>query len=148
MRKVIFLFLFLSNFSFAAAVSAAIVLDEISPKQLVKRIEILKKLAPKLKSSERPKYLADATALSNRLSAISEFSALGEADKNILVANYESLRARAATIDEKICERVKRTGSNMTTTVCLTRQERAQIRADGQEKSRDLQRVRAVESRD
>ena len=148
MRKLIVLFLLLSQIAFAASAPAAIVLDEVSPKQLVKRVEILKKLAPKLKASERQDYLADATALSKRLSAISEFSSLADSDKNLVVTDYESLRARAATINEKVCERVRRTGSNMTTTVCMTRQERDQIRADGQARSRDLQAVRAVESRD
>ncbi len=148
MRKLIVLFLFLSQFVFAAAAPAVLVLDEVSPKQLVKRVEILKKLAPKLRSSERKDYLADATALARRLSGISDFAGLTEADKNLVVTDFESLRTRAASIEEKICERVKRTGSNMTTTVCMTRQEREQIRADGQARSRDLQGVRAVESRD
>ena len=122
MRKfaVLLICLLCSNLVFANAIPEAIVLEDVSPKQFVKRVSVLKKFAPRVKSDLRADYLADATSLSRRLSDISEFSELEASDQAKLLTDYESLRTRAADIDVKVCERVSRVGSNMMKTICIT----------------------------
>jgi hypothetical protein len=108
------------------ASAKAISLDETSPKQLLERVEKLQEQAENLDKRKQKAFLRDAEALSLKLSNVADFSDLNAAEKVLIVNAYESLRERGDgdAGSERVCERVKRIGSNMPTTVCMTRDQR------------------------
>ena len=125
--------------AYPALVSAkSISLDETSPKQLLERVEKLQEAAPNLDKRKQKAFLRDATALQLKLAKIADFSDLNAAEKVLIVNAYESLRERGDgdAGSERVCERVKRIGSNMPTTICMTRDERDNERELAREKMR------------
>ncbi len=125
---------FLISSSYANSKATELSLDKSSPSQVLQSIEQLQSRAEKLPASEKKKFLADATALSQRVSTLTSFENLQANERVEIVNAYEALRTRADGIEDsgrRICERVKRLGSNMTTTICLTKAERdrAQVAA-------------------
>lgn len=122
------------NFASAKSIS----LDETSPKQLIERVEKLQAQAPNLDRGKRKAFIRDAAALSLKLSQITDFSELNAAEKVQIANAYESLRERGdnGSGSKRVCERVKRLGSNMPTTVCMTRDQRDHEQELAREKMR------------
>jgi hypothetical protein len=123
----------------------ALILDETTPPALIKQVESMKQYAKEL-SGERVQreFLADLESLLNRLATVKSFSGMPANESTEIVNDYESLRARAdggdAESERRICERVRRTGTHMVTTICLTASERARNAEKAKESMIDLQR--------
>ena len=123
--------------SYASSKATELSLEKSSPTEVLESIEKLQSRADKLPVSEKKQFLADAAALNKRISALTSFENLQANERVEIVNAYEALRVRAdgtADSERRICERVKRLGSNMTTTICLTKAERdrsREVAADG-----------------
>ncbi len=130
----------------AAPAPEPISLKELTPKELQQRVENLKTSADKFANnrSVQRQFHTDIAELSARLEGQTNFEQFSDSDQVKIVNAYESLRARASNGDvasnRRICERIQRTGSHMTKTVCLTQAERDQIKRSSEESLIELQR--------
>ena len=135
----------LATFATPTFAAATLALDEIAPSALIERVEQMKLKAKNLqRQSEQRDFISDAESLSTRLAKIEDFNSLSAKQRNRIANDYESLRARAdggeAKSSRRICERVRRTGTNMVKTICLTQAEREQIAAKSADSMTELQR--------
>jgi hypothetical protein len=122
-----------------------LILDETTPSALIKQVEGMKQYAKEL-SGERVQreFLTDIESLLNRLATVKSFNGLPANESTEIANDYESLRARAdggdAKTERRICERVRRTGTHMVTTICLTASQRARNAEKAKESMIELQR--------
>ena len=137
--------LFLAILFATPLLAATLVLDESTPKQVIESIEKMKVKVDELNGETvKRQFLSDAQALTEQLLELKSFDGLSEQKSVKIVNNYESLRTRAeggiAKTERRICERVKRTGTHMPTTVCLTQAERDRNAASAREGMTEIQR--------
>jgi hypothetical protein len=123
------LVLFASTNSIAAKSDATAAFEQVAPSEISSRLDAMKSQAAGLRSARDQRiFLADIEQLKTRLVGLTSFENLPEKDSIDVVNAYESLRVRAegggARLTHKTCERVRRTGTNLFTTLCMTQAER------------------------
>lgn len=103
-------------------------LAQTSPALVIESMEQLKSKSSVFATArERRDFLRDANQLSSELRAIENFEQLTPEQNYELAKRIDALHTRIVTATERskrrICERVRRVGSNLTTTVCQTQAE-------------------------
>lgn len=103
-------------------------LAQTSPALVIESMEQLKSKSSVFATArERRDFLRDANQLSSELRAIENFEQLTPEQNHELAKRIDALHTRIVTATERskrrICERVRRVGSNLTTTVCQTQAE-------------------------
>jgi hypothetical protein len=122
-----------------------LVLVDITPAALIERIETMQLSAKNIPSETKQRqFLTDAESLKAQIAKIEDFQSASEAAKLRIANGYESLRERADGIvaknERRRCERVRRTGSNMVTRVCMTEAQWAQRSESARDSMTEMQR--------
>ncbi len=115
--------------SIASTTDATAAFQQVAPSEISSRLDAMKSQAAGLRTTrDQRNFLADIELLKVRLVGLDSFDSLSEKDSIDVVNAYESLRVRAegggAKLTHKTCERVRRTGTNLFTTICMTQAER------------------------